>query len=161
MVASAFFGPPKGNFQRGGAHIAVYLIPVFEGQLVAFDVTARGAQDRWLPWNVLPYGENPYVEASALADDWCDGAMLDLRLADVLSGNAEDSWELSLLFRVQLTAMPAGDALRKPIALALPLEAPIRQFATADLDRWVRSWQPGTPQPPSSSVTPDSPKLLF
>jgi hypothetical protein len=160
MVASAFFGPPKGNFQRDGAHIAVYLVPVFDGRLVAFDVNARGAQDRWLPWNVLPYGENPYVEASALADDWCGGAMRDLRLADVLSGSAEESWELSLLYRLELTAMPRGDALRKPVALALPLESSIRQFETADLERWVRSAQPGNP-PPRPAAPQDSPKLLF
>lgn len=157
-MPSAFFGPPKGSFQRGGAHIAVYLVPVFEGQLVAFEVTARGAQDRWLPWNVLPYGENPYVEASALADDWCDGAMQDLRLADVLSGDAEESWELSLLYRVELTAMPAGDALRKPVALPVPLAAPIRQFSAADLERWVRAGQPANPRPHPAS---DAPKLLF
>lgn len=157
-MPSAFFGPPKGSFQRGGAHIGVYLVPVFEGRLVAFDVTARGAQDRWLPWNVLPYGENPYVEASALADDWCDGAMQDLRLADVLSGEAEESWELSLLYRVELTAMPAGDAMRSPVALPVPLTAPIRQFSAGDLERWVRQGEPANPRPQSPS---DAPKLLF
>ena len=157
-MTSAFFGPPKGSFQRGGAHIAVYLIPVFEGQLVAFDVTARGAQDRWLPWNILPFGENPYVEASALADDWCDGAMQDLRLADVLSGSADESWELSLLYRVELTAMPAGDAMRTPVTLTLPLTTPIRQFSAADLERWV---QAGKPQNARLAPASDAPKLLF
>ena len=157
-MTSAFFGPPKGSFQRGGAHIAVYLVPVFEGQLIAFDVTARGARDRWLPWNILPYGENPYVEASALADDWCDGAMQDLRLADVLRGAAEESWELSLVYRVELTAMPAGDAMRTPVALPLPLTTGIRQFSEADLERWIHAGQVPKPRPSPAS---DVPKLLF
>jgi hypothetical protein len=158
-MPSAFFGPPKGSFQRGGAHIAIYLVPVFEGQLVAFDVSARGAEGRWLPWNVLPYGENPYVEASALADDWCDGAMQDLRLVDVLTGVAEESWELSLLYRVELTALPGGDGARVPVALAPPLESPVRQFS--DLERWVAAGQPSNARRPASPQPSDSPKLLF
>jgi hypothetical protein len=134
---AAFFGKPRGEYTSGGAHLAVYLVPVFDGRLVAFDVHTAGARDRWLPWGILTFGGNPYEDASALADDWCQGAVADLRLVDVISGSAMGSWELALVFRAELTAMPAADARRSPVPLPRPLDASIRQFQPADLERWL------------------------
>ena len=83
-MAQAYFGKPSKTFVPGGAHVAVYVVPVFEGRLVVFDVAARAARGRWLPWDVLEFGGNPYETAAALADDWCEGAVSDLALADVM-----------------------------------------------------------------------------
>ncbi len=65
--------------------------PVHNGRLVAFDVTATGLEGRWLPWTVLEFRGNPYADAAALADDWCQGDVTDLRLVDVLSNEAAGS----------------------------------------------------------------------
>jgi hypothetical protein len=143
------------GFQRGGAHLAVHLVPVFDGRLVAFDV-GPPAPGRWLPWDLLPFGGNPYETAAALGDDWCDGAVIDLRLCDALSLAAPgESWELALIFRAELDAMPAGDDARRPVALAAgPGLATVTRFAAADLERWL-----GDPAPPDSRAEAD--RLVF
>lgn len=134
----AFFGPPIPSFASGGAHITVYLIPVFEGGLVLFDVGARQARGRWLPWDVLDFGANPYEAASALADDWCNVALRDLSLADVMSFAVEDGgWELAIVFRAELSAMPAGDDVRTPLRFEPGHYDAIGQFDPIDLERWV------------------------
>jgi len=84
-MSHAYFGRPQPGFTPGGAHVAVYLVPVFAGRLTVFDVTAPGVRGKWLPWTVMEYGANPYETAAALADDWCDGAISALEVADVLS----------------------------------------------------------------------------
>lgn len=137
MDAAAFFGKPRAEFTDGGAHLTVYLVPIFEARIIAFDVAAPGARDRWLPWGILTYGGNPYEDASALADDWCQGSVGDLRLVDVLTGTAVGSWEVALIFRAELTAMPKADGKRSPVALSIPIEAPVRQFQPAELERWL------------------------
>lgn len=157
MEGAAFFGKPRAGFTDGGAHLAVYLVPVFQGCVVAFDVTAPGAQDRWLPWGILTFGGNPYEDASALADDWCQGAVADLRLVDVITGEAAGSWEVGLIFRADLTAMPAADARRTPVQLAPPFTAPVRQFQPAELDRWVGATTPTEAAHPA----PPGERLLF
>jgi hypothetical protein len=138
------------EFRRGGAHLAVHLVPVFDGCLVAFDV-GPPAPGRWLPWDLLPYGGNPYETAAALGDEWCDGAVIDLRLCDALSLDGPDeSWELALIFRAELDAMPAGDDARAPVALAAgPALATVTRFAAADLERWL-----GSPAPPTTGSPP-------
>jgi hypothetical protein len=138
MTTPARFGPPVAAFQRGGAHVAVHLVPVFDGRLVAFDV-GPPAPGRWLPWDLLPFAGNPYESAAALGDEWCDGAVIDLRLCDALSLAAPgESWELALIFRAELDAMPAGDDARAPVALgAGPALASVTRFAAADLERWL------------------------
>jgi hypothetical protein len=83
-VAQAYFGKPASTFVPGGAHVAVYVVPVFEERLVVFDVAASAARGRWLPWDVLPFGGNPYETAAELADTWCEGAVADLALADAM-----------------------------------------------------------------------------
>ncbi len=155
MAVRAFFGPPRESFTGGGGHIAVYLVPVFEGRLVVFDVAAREARGRWLPWDVLDYGANPYEAASTLADDWCNTSMLDLTLADVMSFPGEQgqggSWELAVIFRAELAAQPAGDEVRTPILLDTNQLDAIGSFDTVDLERWVTSNRgAGAPKPADS-----------
>ena len=125
MAANALFGPPVRAFTPGGAHIAVHLVPVFAGAVVAFDVSARDARGRWLPWDLLPYGGNPYETAAALGDDWCDGAVLDLAIVDALSFPlAGESWELALVFRAGLAAAPGGDSQPRQAGAAVALPSP-------------------------------------
>lgn len=139
MSAQAFFGRPREGFSAGGAHLCVYLVPVFEGRLVAFDVRVRGAEGRWLPWDILSYGGNPYEDATELTEEWCQGAVDDLRLVDVMTRVAEGSWELSLVFRANLGAMPAEDAARTPIAIEPGDVEAIQQFDAIDLLRWMEA----------------------
>jgi len=134
----AFFGPPVAGFVTGGTHITVYLIPVFEGGLVVFDVRAKEARGRWLPWDVLDFGANPYEAASALADDWGDVALDDLSLVDVMSFPVEGGgWELAVVFRAELDAMPPGDDVRTPYRFEPGQYDAIGPFDPIDLERWV------------------------
>ena len=136
-MAQAFFGKPATTFVPGGAHVAVYLVPVFEGRLVVFDVAASAARGRWLPWDVLEFGANPYEAASALADDWCDGAVSDLALADAMSFPfSGGGWELALIFRAELTELPAGDGARTAFAFDAGEYDAIGNFDPVDLERW-------------------------
>lgn len=154
MAARAFFGPPRASFTPGGAHVAVYLVPVFEGRLVVFDVSARPARGRWLPWDVLDFGQNPYEAASALADDWCAGAVSDLSLVDVMSFPFEGGgWELAIVFRAELTSLPEPDDVRAPYHFPAGQYDAIGSFDPVDLERWVGA-APATarePEPPRES----------
>lgn len=138
-MARAYFGKPVRGPGEGGLSITVYVVPVFREQLIVFDVTAQQARGRWLPWDVIDYGANPYEAASGLVDDWCDGALSDLSLVDVLSLDAPGGgWELAIIFRGELTALPAGDSRRSAVALQTGSLDAIAAFDPVDLERWVR-----------------------
>lgn len=123
---------------RGGAHITVYLVPVFERGLVVFDVEERQARGRWLPWDALDFGQNPYEAASVLADDWCGVALDDLALVDIMSFAVEgEGWELAIVFRGELAEMPAGDSARKSFRFDPGRYDAIGPFDPVDLERWV------------------------
>jgi len=157
-VAFSFFPGPARSFVPGGAHLAIYLVPVYQGGLVVFDVSAREARGRWLPWSVLPFRGNPYEEAAALADDWCEGALADLRLVDVISAaSATGSWELAIVFRAELTAMPAGNGDRQPERIPAAAVESIGPFDAVDLQRWVAAYAPGHPAAPDTQ----RPGLIF
>jgi len=154
VTRHAFFGRPEGAFVPGGTHIAVYLVPVHDGQLVAFDVSAKQSRGRWLPWDILPWRGNPYVTASELADDWCGGALSDLVLVDVLSFEVPgEGWELAIVFRAVLTELPAGEDARRPFVFEPGRFDAIGNFEPVDLERWVL----GSPQ---VAATP-TPGLMF
>jgi len=138
MASRAFFGPPLQGFVDGGTHITVYMVPVFEGRLVVFDVSAKEARGRWLPWTVLPFQGNPYVAASELVDEWCAGMVGDLRLVDVMSFEMPGGgWELAIVFRADLTARPQGDDVRTPFIYEHGRFDAIGLFDPVDLQRWV------------------------
>ena len=144
----------------GGTQLSIYLVPVFEGSLVAFDVQAREARGRWLPWDVLESHENPYEAASELADLWCGVALTSLALADVMSFTLPGgSWELAVIFRAELSAPPLGDAERRPFTYAPGQFDAIGSFDPVDLERWV-SRSGDTPAPTAASQA-DTPGLLF
>ncbi len=147
MTSRAFFGKPQAGVVDGGAQIAVYLVPVYEGRLVVFDVKAKQARGRWLPWDVLDFGQNPYEAASALADSWCDGALDDLALVDVMSFESPGGgWELAIVFRAQLTDLPGGDDAREPYLYPEGEFDAIGNFDPVDLERWVHPPAPGATQ---------------
>src|SRR4029079_18207520 len=99
QAMKAFFGAPQPTFMPGGTHITVTLVPVFEGRLLVFDVHPEQARGRWLPWDVLDLTRTPYEAASILCDDWCEGAIRDLSLADVMSFALPDGGhELAIVF---------------------------------------------------------------
>ena len=39
-IRRSYFAAPKETPQRGGMMVTVYLVPVYQGRLVVFDVTA-------------------------------------------------------------------------------------------------------------------------
>jgi hypothetical protein len=134
----AFFGPPAGDVVPGGAHITVYLVPVLGGGLVVFDVEQAEARGRWLPWDVLDFGQNPYEAAAALADDWCRVSLHDLSLADVMSFTVEGGgWELAIAFRAELMEMPGGDEYRRAFRFEPGHYDAIGPFDPVDIERWV------------------------
>lgn len=160
MARQAFFGKPTAGLTAGGAHISVYLVPVFRGRLVVFDVAARQARGRWLPWDVMEFGANPYETAAALADDWCEGAVSALTLADVMSFPFEGGgWELAIVFRAELTALPAGDDARSPFVFAEGEADAIGLFDPADLVRWIGGSAGAPPADPPAAD--ERPRLLF
>lgn len=151
-MPSAYFGKPSSGFQPGGTHITVYLVPVFERRLTVFDVAAREARGRWLPWDVLDWGENPYEAASRLADQWCDVGLNDLALADVLSLPFEgEGWELAIIFRADLASPARGDADRVPHLFGKGEFDAIGAFDPVDLARWVGGKAPIADEPVSAA----------
>jgi hypothetical protein len=142
-VAQAYFGRPASTFVPGGAHIAVYLVPVFERRLIVFDVSASAARGRWLPWDILDFGANPYEAAASLVDLWCGGAVSDLALVDAMSfPYPGEGWELALVFRAELTEMPEGDDAREPFAYEDGEFDALGNFDPVDLERWVKRNEP-------------------
>ena len=142
----------------GGVLLTVHVAPVLQGQLVAFLLEAPGPGGRWLPWTVLKQGANPYEIASAIIDEWCDGAMSDLRLVDVISREGDDGWELAVVFRAELTAMPRGERGAPRVCDSQDL-AGVRGFDAVDLERWLgmaAALAVATPTP-----EPDGPQLVF
>ncbi len=158
-MTQAYFGKPASTFVPGGAHVAVYVVPVFEGRLLIFDVAASAARGRWLPWDILDFGGNPYEAAATLVDQWCGGAVSDLLLADVMSFPFEgEGWELALIFRAELTELPHGDDTRKPVLFERGQFDAIANFDPVDLERWVTR---GAAQATSVSNVQSSNPLLF
>lgn len=156
-MKSAFFGRPFDALVAGGTHIAVYLVPVFEGRLAVFHVAAPEVRGRWLPWDVLEWGANPYETASALADQWCDVPLGDLALVDVMSFPINTGgWELAIVFRAQLSAAPRGDSVRTPYLFPEGTFDAIGNFQPVDLERWVT----GVGSKPLSAKI-SGPQLLF
>ncbi len=142
----------------GGVLLTVHVVPVLQGQLVTFLLEAPGPGGRWLPWTVLKQGANPYEIASTIIDEWCDGAMSDLRLVDVISRDGDEGWELAVVFRAELTALPRGER-GEPRACEPPDLATVRGFDAVDLERWLG--MSGAPAVPASAPDPDGPSLVF
>ncbi|MEP6870311.1 MAG: hypothetical protein ABI939_00520 [Anaerolineaceae bacterium] len=160
----AFFGPPVSGPVPGGTQLSLYLVPVFEGRLVAFDVVANEARGRWLPWDVLDSFENPYEAASELADFWCGVSLTSLALSDVMSFTQPGgSWELAVVFRAELSAAPVGDSERAPFVYAAGQYDAIGNFDPVDLERWVtRAGDWLVPiSGPHSAARPNRSDLLF
>ena len=157
-MAQAYFGKPANTFVPGGAHVAVYLVPVFEGRLLVFDVAASAARGRWLPWDVLGFGANPYEAAADLADLWCGGAVTELAVDDAMSfPYGAGGWELSIVFRTELTTLPVGDDSRRPFLFEAGAFDAIGNFDPLDLERWVNRKAEG----PSAVSPSNGPGLLF
>lgn len=138
-----------------GILLSVHVVPVLEGRIVAFVLDPPGPRGRWLPWTVLPQGANPYEIASTIVDEWCDGAMSDLRLADVISREGDGGWELAIVFRAELTALPGHERGAPRVCDPQDLAA-VQDFEAIDLERWLGGG--GAATPPTEG---DSPKLLF
>jgi hypothetical protein len=137
-VKQAFFGPAIDDDRPGGTHIGVYVVPVIEGDLVAFDIDDDPAiSGRWLPWTILPWRGNPYETASTLADMWCDVEVRRLQIVDVLSFVLNDVWELAIVFRAELGAAPRAIAGREVVRIAPDTIDRIQAFEPAELRRWV------------------------
>ncbi|MGE5595101.1 MAG: hypothetical protein ACM3S1_03585, partial [Hyphomicrobiales bacterium] len=138
--------------------ITLYVVPVFEGRLVAFDVSAREARGRWLPFTVLDFAQNPYEAASMICDAWCQGQVSDLSLADVMSFVVErGAWELAIVFRAELMAAPKAQPNREPFIFAPGQFDAIGAFDPVDLERWVTGsvQRPGlAPERPAADSEP-------
>ena len=139
-----------------GVLLTVHVAPVLAGRIVAFVFGADGPQGRWLPWTPLPPGANPYEIAAAIVDEWCDGAVSDLRLADVISREGEEGWGLAIVFRAALTAPPRGER-GEPRPCDPQDLANIQGFAAVDIERW-RSMGPAV-SPPAPAE--NAPRLVF
>ncbi len=138
-----------------GVLLSVHVVPVLEGRIVAFVLDPPGPKGRWLPWTMLPQGANPYEIASTIVDEWCEGAMSDLRLADVISREGDGGWELAIVFRAELTALPGRERGAPHVCDAQDMAA-VHGFNAVDLERWLGGG--GATTPPTEG---DSPKLLF
>ncbi len=162
-MARAYFGKPVRGPDANGLSVCVYVVPVFRGDLVVFDVTLAQARGRWLPWDVIDYGANPYEAASTLVDGWCDGALSDLSLVDVLSLDAPGGgWELAIIFRAELTSLPAGDARRSPAAVPVGSLDAISSFDPVDLERWVgHGSHRASESAAAAAPNPANPGLVF
>ncbi len=146
MSSYAYFGRPERDIVRGGTHVTVYVVPVFEGRLVAFDVTAPQARGRWLPFTVLGFRQNPYEAAAGVADRWCGGMVTDLGIVDVMSFEVDGGgWELAIIFRAELSQLPEPEADRSPYVFEPGAFDAIARFDPVDLERWVLLGRPRLP----------------
>ncbi len=136
------------------ATLTVHVVPVFKGVLIAFDVDAPEASGRWLPWTPLEHGGNPWETASAIVGEWCGGAVVELRLVDVIARGAGAEWGLALVFRAELTALPGGER-GQPHPCAPPEHGSVRGFAAADLARWLAQ------SPGGVAASSHTPPLVF
>jgi hypothetical protein len=163
MSSRAFFGPPQRGPTEGGLQVSVHLVPVHEGRLVAFDVRSAQLRGRWLPWAVIDFRQNPYEAAALLADDWFgDTALSDLRVADVLSLDGPlGGWEVAIVFRAELEAMPAGDPERMPYVYEAGAFDAIGAFDPVDLERWTSMPAAPVAATPPAEVTPPVPPAIF
>jgi len=154
----ATFGPPRKEVSRGGAFVSVYLVPEWDGQIVAFDIAAKEARGRWVPWTVADYGASIWETASALGDEWCGDTVETIDLVDTISLETETSgWELALIFRARLKAMPDGETGRIAVLTRGDDDRLSMRFAAADMDRWIAPdasvpGGPAAPQSPSGTV---------
>ncbi len=139
-----------------GVLLSVHVVPVLEGRIVAFVLDAGGPKGRWLPWTVLKHGANPYEIASTVVDEWCDGAMSDLRLVDVISREGSDGWELAVVFRAELTALPRGER-GSPRVCDPQDHGSIEGFEAVDLERWLGAAAPAA----ASTLDADGSRLVF
>ncbi|KAA0238069.1 hypothetical protein EDM76_05445 [bacterium] len=98
---------------KQGTMVTVYLVPVHEGRMVTFDVRAREAQGRWLPWSVLEFAGNPSFNPPG------------------------GGWELAIVFRAELTALPRPREDRTPAVFDPGRFDAIGPFDPVDLQRWV------------------------
>ena len=142
----------------GSVLLTVHVVPVLQGQLVAFLLEAPGPGGRWLPWTVLKQGANPYEIASTIIDEWCDGAMSDLRLVDVISREGDEGWELAVVFRAELTARPRGERGEPRVCDSPDLES-VHGFERVDLERWLG--MAAGPAVATPTPDPDGPQLVF
>lgn len=138
-----------------GVLLSVHVVPVLEGRIVAFVLDPPGPRGRWLPWTVLEQGANPYEIASTIIDEWCDGAMSDLRLADVISREGDNGWELAIVFRAELTALPGYERGAPHVCDPQDLAA-VQGFERVDLERWLEGGGAAAP-----ATEGDSQKLVF
>jgi hypothetical protein len=160
-VKRAFFGPPIDDDQPGGMHIGVYVVPVIEGDLVAFDIDDNPAiNGRWLPWAILPWRGNPYETASTLADTWCDVEVQRLQIVDVLSFVVNDVWEMAIIFRAELGAAPRAIAGREVVRIAPDTIDQIQAFEPTELRRWVEQ-APATIEQGPAPTAKDGSGLVF
>ena len=161
-VRRSYFAGPKDSPQRGGMVVTVYLVPVYQGRLVVFDVTAPGAKGRWIPWQVLEFGQVPYESAAQLTDAWLNGAVSSLSLVDIMMLPAAGAGcELAIVFRCDATALPPRTAERD--AFAYPdghLDA-IGGFDPVDLERWLLQTPAGADARPPEPVEPPGERLVF
>lgn len=156
-MSRAFYPPPREAPVPGGAYVAVVVLPVREGRLVAFDVDDPAARGRWFPWTPLPRETQPWEVAAALVEEWCGVDVADLRLVDALGlEGLGGSWQLTLVFRAELLGLPRGGARRRPVELPLHSLGPTAGFAPADLLRWASEGPRDAPSPPTST----SPRLF-
>ena len=134
----AIFGKPTKSISPGGTFLTVHIIPVYKRKLIAFDVIAPEAKGQWFPWTVLTFGTEPYEAAANLVDDWCNGSIKRLELCDVLTFKSyEGAWQISLVFRSELTKIPQGVAKRKPLVFEKEIPPVIDKFKGADIQRWM------------------------
>lgn len=159
----AFFGPPVPGPAPGCTQLSIYLVPVFQGRMVAFDVEAAEARGRWLPWDVLELRENPYEAASELADRWCGVGMISLTLVDVMSfAQPDGGWELAIVFRAELAEAPLGDSARRPFLYEAGKYDAIGSFDPVDLERWVTGPVGDTERSAApEAANPTRPGLVF
>ena len=141
----------------GGVLLTVHVAPVLEGRLVSF-VLDGGPGGRWLPWTTLAQGANPYEIASTIVDEWCDGAMSDLRLVDVISREGDGGWELAVVFRAELTALPRGERGAPRVCDPQDL-AGVQGFEAVDLERWLGA--AASDAGSAAAPEPDGPQLVF
>ena len=112
----ATFGPPTSRPLPGGFLLAIDIVPIFEGRLVAFrwpGLTRAGLDEVpiWLPWDYLEFGEPPARAVPRILSQWTGREDLGqhVNMVDIYSQVQPDkTWHFSLIFTVTIREIPAA-----------------------------------------------------
>ena len=109
-MAQSVFGRPINTAIEGGMHIGIDVITLHKGKIVLFgkhasNPASQDLGDLWFPWDLLNFGEDPYVAAKRILKEWGKVEPENMKLVNVLSNvPPSEDWNLTFQYVAKLKA---------------------------------------------------------